>query len=107
MTSEAPQRAAWRDYVYRVIFEADTPAGKTFDIALVISIILSVLVVMLDSVASVHARWGVTLFYLEWLFTIIFTLEYAARVVSVTKPTGYIFSFMGIVDLLSTLPSAA
>jgi voltage-gated potassium channel len=105
MTNETQQRAAWRDTVYRVIFEADTPPGKAFDIALVISIILSVLVVMLDSVASIHAKWSGELFYLEWLFTIVFSLEYAARVVSVTKPTGYIFSFMGIIDLLSTLPS--
>jgi len=72
---------------------------------LVISIILSVLVVMLDSVASIHAQWSKTLFYLEWMFTIIFSLEYAARVVSVTKPSGYIFSFMGVIDLLSTIPS--
>lgn len=98
-------RAAWRDSLYRIIFEADTPAGKAFDIVLVIAIILSVLAVMLNSVASIHAKWGIQLFYFEWLITIIFTLEYIARVVSVSKPTGYIFSFLGIIDLLSTLPS--
>lgn len=105
MTDNVSSRAAWRDQVYRVIFEADTPMGKAFDIILVISIVLSVLTVMLDSVAAIHAQWGKTLFYAEWLFTIIFTVEYIARVVSVSKPTGYIFSFMGLVDLLSTLPS--
>ena len=105
MPKHAPHRTAWRDTLYRIIFEADTPAGKLFDIVLVITILFSMLVVMLDSVASIHARWGDILFYLEWFFTFIFTLEYIARVISVSKPTGYIFSFMGIVDLLSTLPS--
>jgi voltage-gated potassium channel len=105
MSDPVFSRVAWRDTLYRIIFEADTPLGKVFDIALVISIILSVLAVMLDSVASIHAQWSETLYFVEWLFTIIFTLEYIARVVSVSKPTGYIFSFMGMVDLLSTLPS--
>ncbi len=99
------QRASWRDELYRVIFEADTPAGKVFDLVLVVSIVLSVLAVMLDSVAVIHASWKSELLFLEWLFTIVFTLEYIARVVSVHKATGYIFSFMGMVDLLSTLPS--
>jgi voltage-gated potassium channel len=99
------QRAPWRDRVYRIIFEADTPAGRLFDIVLVVSILASVLAVMLDSVAAIHANWKSELLFLEWMFTIIFTIEYFARVVSVHKPTGYIFSFMGMVDLLSTLPS--
>jgi voltage-gated potassium channel len=105
MSDAASSRAKWRDALYRIIFEADTPLGKAFDIALVGSIILSVLAVMLDSVASIHAQWGDTLYFLEWLFTIVFTFEYIARLVSVSKPSGYIFSFMGMVDLLSTLPS--
>ena len=105
MADYTKQRSHWRDNLYRIIFEADTPAGKAFDIALVITILVSVLVVMLDSVASIHAKYSAALFYLEWLFTITFTLEYIARVVSVHKATGYIFSFMGMVDLLSTLPS--
>jgi voltage-gated potassium channel len=105
MPGSNPDRAGWRNTLYRIIFEADTPAGKAFDIALVASIVLSVLAVMLDSVASIHAQWGGTLYFLEWLFTIIFTLEYIARLVSVSKPGGYMFSFMGMVDLLSTLPS--
>ncbi|MGC2164974.1 MAG: hypothetical protein WA632_03040 [Gallionella sp.] len=82
------QRAAWRDDLYRIIFEADTPAGKLFDIVLVISILLSVLAVMLDSVAAVHANLESELLFLEWLFTIVFTLEYIARVISVHKATG-------------------
>jgi len=98
-------RAKWRDTLYRIIFEADTPAGKLFDIVLVIAIVLSVLAVMLDSVPGIHARWGNLFNYFEWLITIIFSVEYIARVVSVRKHGAYIFSFMGIVDLLSTLPS--
>ena len=105
MVNGTAPRAPWRDTVYRIIFEADTPLGKLFDIMLVFSIITSVLAVMLDSVAAIHAQWATELFYLEWVFTIGFTLEYVARIVSVSKPTGYIFSFMGLVDLLSTLPS--
>jgi voltage-gated potassium channel len=97
--------APWRVATYKIIFEADTRAGKLFDIVLVIAILLSVLVVMLDSVANIHAQWGQQLFYLEWAFTLIFTLEYMARVAAVNKPSNYIFSFMGIIDLISTLPS--
>lgn len=97
--------APWRVAAYKTIFEADTKAGKLFDIALVIAILLSVIVVMLDSVATIHARWGQQLFYLEWAFTLIFTLEYIARIAVVNKPTNYMFSFMGIIDLISTLPS--
>jgi voltage-gated potassium channel len=105
MSVNPQHRIAWRDTLYRIIFEADTPAGKLFDIALVVAIAVSVLVVMLDSVSTIHARWGNTLLRLEWFFTIVFTIEYIARVISVIRPASYIFSFMGLVDLLSTLPS--
>lgn len=105
MSPPTQARAAWRDTLYRVIFEADTPTGKLFDIVLVLSIIVSVLAVMLDSVGFIHARWEKELVFLEWLFTIVFTLEYLARLISAHKPTAYVFSFMGMVDLLSTLPS--
>jgi voltage-gated potassium channel len=105
MSDTTAARATWRDTLYRIIFEADTPQGKAFDLVLVICIVISVLVVMLDSVASMHHHWGGALHFLEWMFTIIFTVEYIARVISVHKATGYIFSFMGMVDLLSTLPS--
>jgi voltage-gated potassium channel len=94
-----------REKLYHIIFETDTVAGRLFDIALVICIILSVMVVMLDSVAGIHMQYKTVLSYLEWLFTIIFTLEYIARIVCINKPRGYIFSLMGIIDLLSTLPS--
>ncbi|MDD2720678.1 MAG: ion transporter [Gallionella sp.] len=105
MNSESPARAHWRDVTYRIIFSADTPAGKLFDILLVCSILASVLAVMLDSVDAIHARWATAFIVIEWIFTIGFTLEYLARIVSVSAPRKYIFSFMGLVDLLSTLPS--
>ena len=105
MSHKPKQRAEWRNTIYRIIFEADTPLGKLFDIMLVLSIIVSVLAVMLDTVAAIHERWGDTIIYVEWLFTIGFTLEYFARIVSVESPRRYIFSFMGMVDLLSTMPS--
>jgi voltage-gated potassium channel len=88
-----------------VIFEADTIAGKAFDLALILSITLSVLAVVLDSVASVHARWGAELLVAEWAFTVLFTIEYVLRIVSVRKPMRYVFSFFGVVDLLAILPT--
>jgi voltage-gated potassium channel len=88
-----------------VIFEADTFAGKAFDLALILSISLSVLAVVLDSVASFHARWGDELLVAEWAFTILFTIEYVLRIVSVRKPLRYVFSFFGVVDLLAILPT--
>lgn len=98
-------RSPWRSRMYQIIFEADTPAGKFFDVALVIAIMMSVLAVMLDSITEIHQRWGHVLFYLEWTFTIVFTIEYIARIISVQSPRHYIFSFMGIIDFLSLLPS--
>jgi len=105
MIKQHSPRAAWRDKVHTIIFGADTPAGKLFDIVLVVSIVISVLAVILDSVASIHARWSQPLLIVEWVSTILFTIEYFARLVSVKKPSAYAFSFMGMVDLLSTLPS--
>ena len=83
MADDTKQKSQWREDLYRIIFQADTRAGKAFDIALVISIPPSVSVVMLDSVAALHTEYGSMLFYAEWLFTILLTLEYIARVVSV------------------------
>ena len=72
-------------------------AGRTFDLILILSIALSVLAVVLDSVASVHARWGDELYIAEWGFTILFTIEYILRILSVKQPSKYIFSFFGLV----------
>ncbi|HUS71465.1 MAG TPA: ion transporter [Sedimentisphaerales bacterium] len=95
----------WREILFGIIFEAETPAGKWFDIVLIISISLSVLTVMLDSVSSVRAKCGQFLYAAEWFFTILFTVEYILRLLCVGRPTRYAFSFFGIVDLLAILPT--
>jgi voltage-gated potassium channel len=95
----------WRQILFEIIFEAETPAGKWFDIVLIICISLSVLTVMLDSVSSVRARYGQFLYAVEWFFTILFTVEYILRLLCVRKPTRYAVSFFGIIDLLAILPT--
>lgn len=95
----------WRLRLYTVIFEADTRAGRTFDIGLILTIIASVAVVMADSVATIHARHGDLLTVLEWIFTLAFTFEYAARLSCVRRPGRYARSGFGIIDLLAILPS--
>lgn len=94
-----------RENLYEVIFEADTPAGKYFDIALLIAILLSVLVIMLESVESIDTIYARQFSFAEWFFTILFTIEYGARIFCARRPLRYIFSFYGIVDLLSILPT--
>ncbi len=89
----------------RIIFEADTPAGRKFDITLLITILFSVLVVMLDSVPAVKASIGKPLKVIEWIVTVLFTLEYLLRVWTIGRPVKYITSFYGIVDLVSVLPT--
>ncbi|MDH5474206.1 MAG: ion transporter [Cyclobacteriaceae bacterium] len=95
----------WKNDLYIIIFEADTFWGKVFDITLLISILLSVAVVMLESVAYLKLTYGKIFNILEWSFTILFTLEYIARLIVIKKPAKYIFSFFGIVDLLSIIPT--
>ncbi|SHK17171.1 voltage-gated potassium channel [Desulfatibacillum alkenivorans DSM 16219] len=90
---------------HEIIFEADTPAGKAFDVILIISIMLSVLVVMADSVHSIQVQYGKALYVLEWGFTVLFTVEYVLRLICVGKPLRYAGSFFGIVDLLAILPT--
>ncbi len=94
-----------RARLYDVIFESDTPAGRRFDIALVFAILLSILVVVLDSVPHLHASYEETFNALEWGFTAIFTAEYLARMWCVRRPWRYATGFFGIVDLLSVLPT--
>ncbi|GIX23325.1 MAG: ion transporter [Caldimonas sp.] len=97
--------AGWRHKAYVVIFEADTRAGKRFDQWLIALILLSVLTVVLDSVASVRAQHGAMLRVLEWGFTAVFTVEYLARLVCVRRPWRYATSFFGLIDLIAILPS--
>ncbi len=95
----------WRDSLRIIIFEADTPAGKAFDVALIATILLSVTIVMLDSVQSINQRYGGLFYGLEWFFTMLFTIEYLLRLVSIGKPLLYARSFFGIVDLMAILPT--
>lgn len=95
----------WKRKLHEVIFEADTPAGKTFDLILLLMIVLSVLVVILESVDFINERFSSAFFGLEWVFTILFSIEYILRIISVGKPWKYITSFYGIVDLFSILPT--
>jgi voltage-gated potassium channel len=96
---------SWRKKSFEIIFEADTPAGKWFDIVLIICILLSVIVVMLDSVGPIGTKYGRGLYALEWFFTILFTAEYIMRLICVGRPIRYAVSFFGIVDLLAILPT--
>ena len=95
----------WKDRWYEIIFEADTPAGRLFDVLLLIAILLSVIVVMLESVETIRLQYSDPLGYSEWFFTILFTIEFGARILCARRPLRYVFSFYGIVDLLSILPS--
>jgi voltage-gated potassium channel len=93
-----------RERLYSVIFKSDTPQGRRFDLWLIVSILASLLVVMLDSVASVHQRFGTWLAALEWLFTAMFAIEYGLRLYCSPRPLRYAFSFFGLIDLLAILP---
>jgi voltage-gated potassium channel len=98
-------RRGWREAVHEVIFEADTPAGKTFDVALIVCIATSVILVMLESVNSVREAYGGILYAAEWCFTVLFTIEYILRLSCIGRPLSYATSFFGIVDLLAILPT--
>lgn len=91
--------------MWSVIFLADTPSGRNFDILLIFAILASVAAVMLESVASIREEWGHALWLAEWAFTILFTLEYGARLICARDPVRYARSFFGVVDLLSILPT--
>jgi voltage-gated potassium channel len=97
--------AGLRRRMFDIIFEADTPAGRRFDIALVFAIMLSILVVVLDSVPGLHRAYGDTLNVVEWGFTVLFSLEYLARVACVQRPWRYAGGFYGVIDLLAVLPT--
>ncbi len=99
--------SGWRKVAFEVIFEADTPVGKWFDVALILCIVASVAVVMLGSIAGVNESHGRLLNVLEWFFTILFTIEYILRLVCVGNPTRYAVSFFGVVDLLAIVPAYA
>ncbi|HEX8706211.1 MAG TPA: ion transporter [Myxococcaceae bacterium] len=103
--SEQSAASGFRHRLHTIIFEADTPAGKAFDVVLLVVILLSVATVALESVPPVRERFGTELRVAEWLFTGLFTLEYVLRMVAVFKPLRYAISFFGLVDLLALLPT--
>ncbi|MXZ71897.1 MAG: ion transporter [Acidobacteria bacterium] len=95
----------WRFRLHEIIFEADTRAGRLFDVALMLAIVASVAVVMIESLPDVESALASQLLRVEWAFTILFTIEYFARIAAVKHPSRYIFSFFGMVDLLAILPT--
>ena len=97
--------AGWRLRWYTVIFEADTRAGRLFDQILIGVILVSIAVVMADSVQSIHLAYGRTLEVTEWVFTLLFTVEYLARLLCVRRPLQYALSFYGLIDLVAVLPT--
>jgi voltage-gated potassium channel len=103
--SEQSAPEGFRHRLHEIIFEADTPAGKLFDVILLWAIILSVATVLLESVPPLRERYGEALRAIEWFFTALFTVEYVLRLVSVLKPLRYARSFFGLVDLLALLPT--
>jgi len=95
---------SWKNKLHEIIYEADTPSGKLFDVVLLIFILFSIVLVMLESVDYIGNKYYGILNILEWIITILFTFEYIARIICVKKPKAYIFSFYGIIDFLSTIP---
>ncbi|MBF7730835.1 ion transporter [Pseudomonas sp. N040] len=95
----------WRERLYTIIFQADTPAGRRFDAWLLVVILASLLVVMLDSMQDTQTQYKTWLLWLEWLFTAIFAVEYLLRLYCSPKPLRYAFSFYGLIDLLAVLPA--
>lgn len=107
MTQERLPSASsrWRQKLHEIIFESDTFEGKAFDVALLILIVLSTVIVMLESIPAVHSQYYEKFLVVEWGFTIIFTIEYILRLLSVHRPVRYASSFYGIVDLMAILPT--
>lgn len=99
------KRNRYKEKLHEIIFEADTPTGKLFDEILIVAIVLSVLIVMLESVVHYETVFGELFYILEWIFTILFTIEYIFRLYVVYRPIKYATSFFGIIDLLSILPT--
>lgn len=100
-----PAPGALRKRLYEIVFHADDPAGKAFDVVLIVAIVASVAVVMLESVAWIEERFFFPLRVAEWLFTVVFTVEYVLRLAIVKQKRAYALSFFGLVDFLSVIPT--
>lgn len=103
--SEKSALTGWRKHMNVVIFGTDTFWGRTFDVILLIVIVLSIITVMLESVKKISSVYGEPLIILEWIFTILFSVEYLARIIASPRPLKYIFSFLGIIDFLAITPT--
>jgi len=101
----SPQPTDWRFKLHEVIYESNTPAGKAFDVGLLFAIFTSIIVVMLDSVQSFHQQYGTAFYYAEWGYSILFTIEYILRLISIKQPIKYVLSPLGIIDLIALIPS--
>jgi voltage-gated potassium channel len=99
--------ATWKEKMYTAFFEHDSPTGKAFDVFFLFAIVASIVVVMLDSVPAYHQRYQPLFHLLEWIFTVLFSVEYILRLMLSKKPLKFAFSFLGIVDLLAILPTWA
>jgi len=101
---DSDKKNSWKARIHEIIYEADTKEGKLFDVILLLAILASVILVILESVQSIDVKYHTLLNVSEWIITILFTIEYVLRIISIKKPLSYIFSFYGIIDLLSTIP---
>jgi voltage-gated potassium channel len=95
----------WQFRLHEIIYESNTRAGKAFDVALLFAIFTSIIVVMLDSVQSIHKDHGQLFLYMEWGFSILFTIEYILRLICIKQPIKYVVSPLGIIDLIALIPS--
>ena len=95
----------WQLQLHEIIYESETTAGKMFDVALLACILISIIIVMLDSVITLHNKYGDFFYKMEWIFTGIFTIEYILRLICIRYPLKYVFSILGIIDLLAIIPS--
>jgi voltage-gated potassium channel len=102
---EKEQQSSWQYRLHQIIYESDTAAGKAFDVSLLVLIITSIVVVMMDSIGKWHLLNGRLFFIMEWIFTTLFTIEYILRLICIKKPWKYVFSFLGMIDLLAIIPS--
>lgn len=103
--SKENHQAEWKKNIYEIIFKSDTYLGKLFDVVLLVLILVSISVVMLESISEVKALFGQHLLYLEWILTFLFLIEYIVRIICSPRPLKYIFSFFGIVDFLAIAPT--
>lgn len=98
-------RKSLRSRVHEIVYEADTTAGKFFDILVLVAIVISVMVVMLESITELQQKYGTAFYVIEWALTILFTIEYLVRIWVIQKPSKYIFSFFGLIDFFAILPT--